>query len=254
MNFLKKLFGDDDDKKKPKRSSRSYNAPPKRPNIQQMAQTVGRAWDDKPLDELVQTIVSAPVATDWREAQMAGGVKSGAQVKQAWSALEAIQKRTDSQAVFDALIPHINIASNNLQYQRALASVGEEIAVAPLLEFAKNGQPDERLNAIKALAEMKAGTAAEGLVDLIYDDDPSIRTEAVRALGFTGHPIAHNALKDYDHKKHAVKAGTLRTAQRWCNIPDTLEEFRRRKAKGDLGIDETLKRLEEQYATYWQDE
>lgn len=253
MNFLKKLFGDDDDKNKRKPSSKANRPPTKRPNIQQMAQASQRAWDDKPLDEIVNVIVSAPADTDWREARMAGGTSAGMNVKRAWSALEAIQKRDDSQAVFDALIPHINISSNNLQYQRALASVGEAIAVTTLLDFSKNGQTNERLNALKALAEMRAGTAAEGLVEFIYDDDQGIRTQAIRALGFTGHPIAHNALKDYDHKQYAIRLNLLHGAQRWCNVPKTLEEFRKRKAKGDLGIDETLARLEEQYDRYWQD-
>ena len=250
MDFLKRLFGDDDDKNKPK----SKPAPRRVSSIQELNAQKDRAFAEKSLDELVSLLVNSSVTIDWRDSLAAGDKKGAAASEQAWSALKAIQNRTDSQAVLDALIPHINSRPNNVQYQRALASVKEEVSVPTLLEFVKSGETNERLNALKALAEMKAGSAAEALVEFIHDDDQQIRTEAVRALGFTGHPTAYHTLKDYDPQKYPMNLNTLRNAQRWSNVPKELEIFRRRKAKGDLGIDDTLERLEEQYATYWQAE
>lgn len=248
MDFLKKLFGGNDDNNRPPQKHK--RKPLSNPSLAQSQQGLA----DKSLEELVQLILSASIHLDWREAQMAGGSQEQAKTRQAWTALKEIQQRPNPKAVFDALIPHMNTRPSNLQYQRALGSIDETIAVTPLLKFAKTGQQNERLNALKALGEMKAGTAAEGLVELLYDNDKQIRQEVIRALGFTGHPVAYKALKDYDKDKYPVSASDLSNALRWSNVPETLEEFRRRKAKGDLAIDSTLEQLEKQYATYWQND
>lgn len=256
MNFLKKLFGGDDDDKKPQSSSpprpkaSSYSSAQR---IQQIRQASSKL-DEKSIEELVEMIVASPAGLDHRDAMRAGDTKGASGIQRAWDALQELQKRTESQAIFDALIPYINTRTSNLQYQRALASVGEDIGAQALIDIANTGDRDARLNAMKALSEMKTGLAAEGLVGLIFDADKDIRSEAVRALGFSGHPKAHEALKDYDSKQYPLTSHVLNGARRWSNVPETLADFRKRKEKGDLGIDETLARLEEQYAKYWTSE
>ncbi len=80
----------------------------------------------------------------------------------------------------------------------ALVGIGE-LAVGPLLHALRSPQEQVRWEAVKALAEIRSPSAAEGLVAALIDEDGGVRWLAAEGLVYVGptaiEPLLHALLE-----------------------------------------------------------
>lgn len=228
------------------------------------------SFDNQSVAELVRIIADAPTANTYDRRNDNAVMKAG----RAELAMEALHKKIDldKDHVLEELLKHININSGNKHLHKAFIIVGKT-AVSQLISYLVVDNKNSRLNALRALAELKSGEAVDALLPHLLDNDDKIRSSAVIALGYTGHPKAYQALIDYETAMLADKVNiggakvifdqrTLKTALYWANVPETLAELRQEydAIEGNLHdanfrrarLESTISQLELQHKQYWQ--
>lgn len=84
------------------------------------------------------------------------------------------------------------MAEKNLE---KIAQLGEKGKVKKLLPYAASKDADERAAAAVALGKNNVDEAFNTLVTLLRDNDPSVQTAAVHALGELGRPMGKEYIR-----------------------------------------------------------
>lgn len=70
-----------------------------------------------------------------------------------------------------------------------LGSIGGKVTLEPLSRSARSEEPEIKRAALRALAETRDAAALPLLLDLLVEDDPSVRTRVTRAITRLGPPV-----------------------------------------------------------------
>ncbi|NLD88463.1 MAG: HEAT repeat domain-containing protein [Clostridiales bacterium] len=86
-----------------------------------------------------------------------------------------------------------------------IAALGTKKKTAKILKFVVAKEPELRSAAAKALANIRQDEAFNALVDLVRDDDLSVRREAIVALGIMGRKAGAEHIRSAMSRPENVK-------------------------------------------------
>jgi len=130
-----------------------------------------------------------------------------------------------------ALIAALEEGETRRYAASALASLGDERAVVPLLEALQQPSWDDRWEAAEGLGKLKARVALEPLLPLLQDPDASVRAIAAWALGEICRSQAQTPAGRSGSPGDETCQGRVRTAlERACQDEDAQVRQAARKA------------------------
>jgi HEAT repeat protein len=109
------------------------------------------------------------------------------------SAVVALGRIGDASAA-PAVVNALNDESLTIDAANALAQMSDPSAVDGLLNLLGNDDASVRQAAVSALNSLIPPSMSERIIPLLHDPDPNIRESAVKIAGYFGYPEAANAL------------------------------------------------------------
>lgn len=130
----------------------------------------------------------------------------------------------------EAVVAKLRATADLAQAIAEFKAAGER-AVPALLRVLRGDTAEDRLRAVKVLAEIRSSAANESLRHALADGDPRVRTEAARALGAIGSPDSQIALLtamlgDPQPDVNAAAAGALCRISGAFSIPFLVDSLR----------------------------
>lgn len=219
MNFIRRLWGqnnDDDDRK-------AYDA------------LLNEASKRGEVAQKVALIIIASDLPDWQTASKEMGFARSRDVQHADQALADLQATPpDPDELLQELMRYIDTAPHNERYYRAFAVVGE-VAIEAVVPYLETDDNATLINALAILGKLHASTAVAQMRPFLTHNNRDVRKRAVEALGNSGHPEAHEALMQ---KTLRVDKTTLDTARRQSDVPTRLEDLQSQFDANQAIIDE----------------
>ena len=97
------------------------------------------------------------------------------------------------------LLTHSNDESLAIDAANALGQIGDADAVDGLLNLIGDEDASVRQAAVSALNSLTLPSMAKRIIPLLHDPDPNVRESAVKIAGYFGYPEAAEALLDLSH-------------------------------------------------------
>ena len=145
-------------------------------------------------NEIIEALVRhGPATLDLLMAQL-----SAEDLEVRRSAVVALGRIGDSTAT-TALVKTLGDESLTIDAANALAEIGDPKAVDGLLNLIGNDDASIRQAAVSALNSVIEPSMSERIIPLLHDPDPNVRESAVKIAGYFGYPDAAGALLELSH-------------------------------------------------------
>jgi len=145
-------------------------------------------------NEIIEALVRhGPATLDLLMAQL-----SAEDLEVRRSAVVALGRIGDSTAT-TALVKTLGDESLTIDAANALAEIGDPKAVDGLLDLIGNDDASIRQAAVSALNSVIEPSMSERIIPLLHDPDPNVRESAVKIAGYFGYPDAAGALLELSH-------------------------------------------------------
>ena len=140
-------------------------------------------------DEIIEALVrQGPATLDLLKAQL-----SAEDLEVRRSAVVALGRIGDSTAT-TALVTTLSDDALAIDAANALAQIGDPAAVDGLLNLIGNDDASIRQAAVSALNSVIQPSMSERIIPLLHDPDPNVRESAVKIAGYFGYPESADAL------------------------------------------------------------
>ena len=140
-------------------------------------------------DEIIEALVrNDPATLDLLTSQL-----SAEDLEVRRSAVVALGRIGDSSAT-SALVKTLSDEALAIDAANALAQIGDSAAVDGLLNLIGNDDASIRQAAVSALNSVIEPSMSERIIPLLHDPDPNVRESAVKIAGYFGYPDSAGAL------------------------------------------------------------